>query len=139
MNNIKKFIDKEDTIRIITWVDNNHYYIRVSQYKAHTCATRTNGEYAVEYWWDSYVKDFTDKIYANNYFNKIKRINNTLRAVSLSTKDHKIVTDYMKDVERYEAKKVNNTTPYDNEASNAWEKANKEREDFENYIDNMKF
>ena len=140
MNIRKKYIDKEDTIRVLTWTGVNHYYIMVRQYKAHNCATRTKGEYSTEYWWDSYVKDFTDRNQANNYFNKIRKLNSTLKPVTpLTTKDHQMIDDYMKEVEEYNNRRVNTTTPYDNEASKAWDKARKEREEQENRIDNMKF
>lgn len=139
MNNIKKYINKEDTVRILTWTDNEKFYIMVRQYNAHICATRIKGERVVNKWWDFYVKDFTDKNYANNYFNKIKKNNNISIITTVTDTDNKIVEDYMKKVEQYNAKRNKVNVISDEEANKEWEKAYKAINEWEDYIDHLKF
>lgn len=145
MTNIKSFKNDDNTVHVISFENNDKYYLIIRTYSDHKVATRKHNVYRNESWWNQYVKVFDFKTSANAYFMVIKRNYPTMKSTTITDFDKEIAEKYLADEESYNAKRADRIKRYKEveaqflTTDDLWKRDREEIERREAEIDNMKF
>lgn len=143
---MKYYTNDTKTLEILAWTADGKYFLMIRSYRNHICSTKTHGEQSYSAWWDDFTKQFDTKEHANAYFFKVKQSNPSLTIANAGEREHNLVNKYMhnfrtstekKEKWRLIAEEIE--LQYGEAVRQEEERDRKEREEQENWIEQMHF